>query len=86
MALQFYRDTAIVFNERRLKRLVNKYARYYFEHRTYVGLGTQTSTGQEAAESASGSSNVVATLRLGGLHPRFDPAACAVELNIAGSR
>jgi hypothetical protein len=74
----------IVFNERHLKRLINEYIRYYFDDRTYLRLSKQTPAGRAAAESTSRSSNVVATLRLGGVHRRYDLAVCAVELNISG--
>ena len=75
----------IVFTERHLKRLITKYIRYYFEYRTYLGLGKQTPAGRAAAKSTSRSSNVVATLRLNGVHRRYNFAACPVELKISGS-
>ena len=76
----------IVFNERHLKCLTNGYICYFCEDRTYLGLGKRTPAGRAAAESTSRSSDVVATLRLGGQHHRDDLAAWAAELNISSSR
>jgi putative transposase len=68
-------DPVFVLNERHLKRLVNKYVRYYYKDRTHLALARGTPDGREAADKSNAGSRIVAMPRLGGLHRRYDRAA-----------
>jgi putative transposase len=65
-------DHVIVLNERHLKRLMNKYIRFYHEDRTHLGLSKQTPAGREAADGSVAGAKVVSMPRLGGLHHRYN--------------
>jgi hypothetical protein len=65
----------IVVNIRHLKRLMNKYVRYYHEDRTHLGLEKQTPSGREAVTNSDANTRVVSMPRIGGLHYRYDLAA-----------
>ena len=65
-------DHIIAVDERHLKRLLAEYIRYYHEDRTHLGLGKGTPDGRTRT-IASG--HVLAHVRLGGLHHRYDRAA-----------
>jgi transposase InsO family protein len=67
-------DHVIALNERRLKRLMTEYIRYYHEDRTHLGLDKETPAGRAAAGLSAGG-KVTAMPRLGGLHHRYDLAA-----------
>ena len=63
----------IAVYERHLKRLLPEYVRYYHEDRTHRGLGKET-PGRRIHSVATG--NTISRERLGGLHHRYDRAAC----------
>jgi hypothetical protein len=65
----------ILLNERHFKRLMAEYVRYYHDDRTHLGLEKQTPAGREEVRDPGSRCRVVATLRLGGLHHRYDLAA-----------
>jgi transposase InsO family protein len=65
-------DQVIALNERHLKRLLADYISYYHDDRTHLGLGKRTPGGRK---SSSTRGCVVARVRLGGLHHRYDRAA-----------
>jgi len=64
-----------ILNELHLKRLVNKYVRYYYKDRTHLALAKGTPDGREAADKSDAGRRIVAMPRLGGLHHRYDRAA-----------
>jgi len=68
-------DHVIVLNERRLKRLMTEYVRYYHDDRTRLGLDKQTPAGRKAAANTTANAKVVSMPRLGGLHHRYELAA-----------
>jgi putative transposase len=65
-------EHVIVLNERRLKRLLSEYARYYHEDSTHLGLGKGTPDNRIPSQR---SGHVVSFARLGGLHHRYDRVA-----------
>ena len=65
-------DHIIAVNQRRLKRLLSDYVRYYLEGRTHLELGKGTPNGRVRC-MASGS--ILSHERLGGLHHRYGRAA-----------
>ena len=65
-------DHIIAVNEQHLKRLLSAYVRYYHEDRTHLGLNKETP--EKRARSTS-RGLVIAFLRLGGLHHRYERAA-----------
>jgi putative transposase len=67
-------DHVIVLNERRCKRLMTEYVRYYHDDRTHPWLEKQTPVGRKAATSTTERAKVISTPRLGGLHHRYDLA------------
>ena len=68
-------DHVIVLNERHMKRLMSEYVRYYHDDRTHLALDKGTPDGREAVSRSDGQSRIIAMLRLGGLHHRYDLAA-----------
>lgn len=68
-------DHVIVVNERHLKRLMSEYIRYYHEDRTHLGLEKQTPSWRVVSSASRKHCEVIAMLRLGGLHHRYDLAA-----------
>jgi transposase InsO family protein len=66
---------SIVLNERRLKRLMAEYVRYYHEDRTHLGLDKRTPAGRKAATGTTVRTKVISMPRLRGLHHRYDLAA-----------
>ena len=69
-------DHLILLNERHLKRLMNDYVRYYHDDWTHLALAKGTPTCREAANDLGAGSKFIAMPRLGGLHYRYDLAAC----------
>ncbi len=68
-------DHVIVLNVRHLKRLMNEYVRYYHDDRTHLALEKETPAGRVATKASDSGRRVIATLKLGGLHYRYDLAA-----------
>ena len=68
-------DTAALLNERRLKRLIAEYIRYYHDDRTHLGLAKQTPGGRAAEQRATMNAKVASVPRFGGLHHGYDLAA-----------
>ena len=68
-------DHLIVLNERHLKRLIRDYIRYFHEDRTHLGLAKETPAGRVKETNPRADCRVVALLRLGGLHHRYQLAA-----------
>jgi putative transposase len=64
-------DHVIVINERRLKRLMAKYIRYYHEDRTHLGLAKDTPAGRPIAVCSAVGRKIRSFPRLGGLHHRY---------------
>jgi len=62
----------IVLNEWHLKRLLSEYVCHYHEDRTHLGLSKEAPGGRVRSEHRG---RVIAQVRLGGLHPRYDRAA-----------
>jgi putative transposase len=68
-------DHVIVWNERRLKRLMREYVRYSHEDRTHLALEKETPAGRVAAGNPDANCRVLSMPMLGGLHHRYDLAA-----------
>jgi transposase InsO family protein len=68
-------DHVIVLNERRLRRLLREYVRYYHEDRTHLGLGKDTPAGRTPAAMSANHHQLISWPRLGGLHHRYTVAA-----------
>ena len=69
-------DHLIILNVRHLKRLITNYTGYYHDDRTYLGLAKETPAGRKAGRTTRADCNVLSMPRLGGLHHRYDLAAC----------
>ena len=67
-------DHVIAFNERRLKRLLAEYVRYYHDDRTHLGLQKET-PGRRKNAVRTADCRILSMPRLGGLHHRYDLAA-----------
>ena len=65
-------DHVIALNQRHLRRLLCEYIAYYHDDRTHLGLGKHT-PGRRSPSLPHG--RVIARVRLGGLHHRYDRAA-----------
>jgi transposase InsO family protein len=65
-------DHVIALNERHLRRLLSEYIAYYHDDRTHLGLSKHT-PGRRNPSLPYG--RVIARVRLGGLHHRYDRAA-----------
>jgi putative transposase len=72
-------DHIIAVNERHLKRLLADYVGYYYDDRTHLGLAKGTPNCRTRSR-ASGC--VLSHERLGGLHHRYDRAACPPTVSI----
>jgi putative transposase len=71
-------DHVIVLNERHLKRLMREYVRYYHEDRTHLALSKGTPSTREAEKDPKTGCRVISMPRLGGLHHRYNLAACII--------
>ena len=65
-------DHVLIFNELHLLRLAKDYLSYYHTDRTHDGLEKDTLANRPVAPKPSVSARVVSSLRLGGLHHRYD--------------
>lgn len=65
-------DHVIAINESHLKRLLASYVEYYHRDRTHCGLEKHT---PEKRTRCTGQGKVVAWIRIGGLHHRYERAA-----------
>ena len=70
-------DHVIPLNEEHLRRLGREYIRYYHEDRTHLGLNKETPGDRPVESRPIGSSSIVGTPRLGGLHHRYAWSAAA---------
>jgi transposase InsO family protein len=68
-------DHVIALNEHHVKRLMTEYVRYYHHDRTHLGLAKETPAGRTGQAKQSVRNRVLALLRLGGLHHRYQLAA-----------
>ena len=68
-------DHVIVVNQRHLKRLMVECVSYYHNVRTHLALAKGRPSGRDAADETNAGSRIVATLRLDGLHHRYELAA-----------
>jgi putative transposase len=68
-------DYVIVLNQRRLRRLLKEYVRYYHEDPTHLGLGKDTPARRIAASVPPRGSKIISLPRLGGVHHRYMVAA-----------
>ena len=64
-------DHVIMLNERHLRRLVLLYIRNYHEDRTHLSLAKDAPEGRQVTLRPSADAQVVAALRIGGLHHRY---------------
>jgi len=65
-------DHVVAFDEAHLIRLVKDYVSYYHGDRTHDGLNKDTPATRAVAPKPTESARLVAYLRLGGLHHRYD--------------
>ncbi|WP_433964475.1 IS3 family transposase [Tunturiibacter gelidiferens] len=63
-------DHVIIWNERRLKRLMSEYVHYYNDDRTHLSLRKATPASRAAVEDPGASGRILSMSRLGGLHHR----------------
>jgi transposase InsO family protein len=65
-------DHVIVFGERHALRLLRRYVAWYHADRCHLGLGKDPPDGRPTTPRPSGSVEVVALPRVGGLHHRYE--------------
>jgi hypothetical protein len=63
----------MIFNERYLRRVLSSYVDYYQRTRTHLSLDRIAQSHARSCHAASG--KVVAILRVGGLHHRYERLA-----------
>src|SRR5262249_10555524 len=68
-------DHVIPIGQRHLRRLLSEYVRYYQDDRTHLGLQKDTPAQRQVACRSVGA-RVISEPRIGGLHHRYDLAAC----------
>ena len=79
-------DHVIVLNVRHLKHLITNYIGYYHDNRTHLGLAKETPAGRKTGKTTRADCDVVSMPRLGGLHHRYDLAACFLRRSETSTR
>ncbi len=62
----------IIFNERHLNQILKSYFDYYHNDRTHLGLNKETPDNKRTVREKPKNGKIVALLRVGGLHHRYD--------------
>jgi transposase InsO family protein len=70
-------DHVIPLNEQHLRRLGRAYLAYYHDDRTHIGLEKATPAGRPTEARPTGTGEILALPRVGGLHHRYTWSAAA---------